>query len=219
MTEEEQLEIIKKWWQKHSTLITILLSIILLSASGYKYWRWHQEKITAQASNAYEHLMVAFANQDYKGVQSYSNQLITQYSHTVYASAARLTLSKLDMNNEEFDKAKKELDYVANNAPVSALKQIARIRIARLFVAKKAYQQALSELAQVDDEAYIPVVNEIKGDIYAATGKYQDAILAYKKAMSQVRTHGVGNLYLEMKTNELTALTQSVNDASHLQTA
>lgn len=211
MTEEEQLDAIKKWWQRYSTLISVVLSLLLLSFSGYKYWYWHQDKVSTQASNTYEHLMVAFSNKDNKSVKSYANQLINEYGETVYAHAARLTLAKLYVGRNHFDKARETLRYVADNSPMKALRQVARIRIARLLTAEKSYENALSELTAVDDAAYMPVVNELKGDIFVATGKYQQASIAYKEAINAVHTQGMGNLYLEMKTNELAALTQSVN--------
>lgn len=210
MTEEEQLEAIKKWWNKYSNVITVILSLVLLAVAGFKYWNWHQSKISMQASNAYEHLMVAFSNQDNKGVRSYANQLMNEYSDTVYADAARLALAKLFVTREKYEKARENLEYVAKNSKMTALKQVAKIRIARLFAAEKAYDKALAELTTVDDIAYMPVVNELKGDIYAATGKYQQAIVSYKEAITEVRTNGMGNLFLEMKTNELAALTQSM---------
>ncbi|WP_131783032.1 YfgM family protein [Legionella gresilensis] len=212
MTEEEQLEAIKKWWHKYSTLITIVLSLLLLSLSGYKYWHWHKEKVITEASNAYEHLMIAFSNQDDKNVKTYANQLIKEYSNTVYAHAARLTLAKLYVAKENFNKASQLLDYVANHCPVKPLKDVARIRIARVYTAQKSYDKALAELGKVDDLAYIPIVNELKGDIYTETGQYQQAINFYKKAISEVRTQGMGNLYLEMKTNELAALAQTIDN-------
>jgi predicted negative regulator of RcsB-dependent stress response len=210
MTEEEQLAAIKGWWNKHSNVLTVILSLALLAVAGFKYWNWHQEKISSQASSAYERLMVAFLNQDDKGIQSFANQLVNDYSQTVYADAARLTLAKLQVGKEKFDEAQQSLEYVAAHSKMPALKQVARLRIARLLAAKKAYGKALAELAVVDDAAYKPVVNELKGDIYAAQGQYQQAILAYKEAITEVRTNGMGNLFLEMKTNEIAALSQSM---------
>jgi predicted negative regulator of RcsB-dependent stress response len=210
MTEEEQLAAIKKWWNKYSNTLTVILSLLLLIAAGFRYWTWHQEKITAQASSAYEQLMVAFSNQDDKKIQSFANQLINDYGQTVYADAARLALAKLQASKEHYEKAQKTLEYVVTRSKMPALKEIARLRIARLLAAKKAYDKALNELSIVEDVAYKPVVNELKGDIYAATGQYQQAMKAYKEAITGVRTNGMGNLFLEMKTNEIAALSQSM---------
>lgn len=211
MTEAEQLEAIKKWWKRYSNVITVILSVILLVISGYKYWNWHQEKISQQASNTFEHLMLAFANQDTKGVRGYANQLVNDYSDSVYADAARLTLAKIYVLREKYAKAQEELSFVAAHSKVNVLQQIAKIRLARLLVAEKSYDKALNELNKVDSKVYMPVVNELKGDIYAATGKYQEAVISYKKAISEVQMSGMGNPFLEMKTNELASMTQSMN--------
>ncbi|MFC3907620.1 YfgM family protein [Legionella dresdenensis] len=211
MTEEEQIEAIKKWWRRYSTPITIILSVILLAASGYRYWQWHENKVNTQASNAYEHLMVAFSNHDNKAIKAYANQLTQQFSDTVYADAARMTLAKLYVSRDKLDKALEPLEYVASHSRLKALRQVARLRIARIMAAQKAYDKAIGELATVDDDSYMPLINELKGDIYTATGNYQQAAVAYKDAISEARTNGIGNQYLEMKTNELATLTQSMN--------
>lgn len=218
MTEEEQLEAIKTWWRNYSTLITIMLSIVLLILSGYKYWHWHQQKVMTEASNAYEHFMLAFSNQDNKSIKSYANQLTKEYNHSIYAYAARLTRAKLYVAKGNFNKASELLEYVADHCPAKPLKDVARIRIARLYTAQKSYDKALAALNKINDLVYLSVINELKGDIYTATGQYQQAMAYYKKANSEVRTQGMGNLYLEMKTNELAALVQSITTRPVLKT-
>ncbi len=217
MTEAEQLEAIKKWWKRYSNVITVILSVILLVISGFKYWNWHQAKIEQQASNAYEHLMVAFSNHDNKSVYGFANQLLADYGQTVYADAARLTLAKLYVLRDRYPKAQEELQYVATHSKVMVLQQIARIRLARLWVNSKSYDQALNELNHIQSSIYKPVVNELRGDIYAATGQYQQAVSSYREAMNEVQMKGMGNLMLEMKTNELIAMSQSMTD-KHSQT-
>jgi len=206
-TEDEQLELIKTWWKRYSSVITICISVVLLAMSGYKYWNWHTDKIHQQASNAYEHLMLSFANKDNKSVRSYANQLVKDYPDTVYADTARLTLAKLYVSHLQYAEARVQLEYVATHSKMVALQQVAKIRLARLLVAEKAYDKALDALSNITEATYLPVVSELKGDIYALTGRYQDAVSSYKEASNQVQMHGIGNLFLEMKTNELAAYT------------
>lgn len=209
MTEEEQLQAIKKWWQRYNTPILILFSVIMLSAAGYRYWNWHYEQSLTQASTVYERLMVSFSEHKNKEIRSYANQLIKNYDKTVYADAARMTLAKVYVEKDQNDKAKQLLDDVVMHSKVPAFKQIAKIRAARLLVAQKSFDKALNELAVIDDNAYMSIVNELKGDIFVEKGEYQQAIKSYKQAISEAKIHGIGNLFLEMKTNELAALTQS----------
>lgn len=220
MTEEEQLESIKKWWKHYGNLVTIFISLVLFCFAGYRYWNWHQDKLTQQASTAYEQMMVAFSNQDIKSVRSYANELIKDYNNSIYADVAHMTLAKMYVTKNKLDLAKSELQFVAAKSRMPALKQIAKIRIARILAGEKSYSNALNELASIEDSTYLPVINELKGDIYGATGQYQNAIAAYRLAISEVKNNGMGNLFLEMKTNELAIKNQSVAaDDKKVQTA
>jgi predicted negative regulator of RcsB-dependent stress response len=211
MTEDEQIEAIKKFWKKYNTLIIVTISLILFIASGVKYWYWHQNKITVQASKTYEQLMVAFSNQDNKSVKSYANELIEDYHSTVYADVARFALAKLYIERGQYDKAIETLKVAMETAHSKALKQVAKLRIARLLVSKEAYKPALLTLAAVDDPGYLPLINELKGDIYSSMGNYQKAVMAYQMAIKETRAQGMGNLFLEMKTNEMVALSHQVS--------
>ena len=212
MTEDEQMDAIKSWWKRYNSIIIVLFSLILLAISGVRYWNWHEEKVTQQASNTYEHLMMAFSNHDNKGVRGFAKQLTTEYGKSVYADAARLTLARLYVVNEKYPEARAQLEYVITHAKVNAMQQVARVRLARLLAADKSYPQALEELAEVDDAAYTPLVNELKGDIYAATGRYEQAFSFYRSATEEVQKKGMGNPFLEMKVNELAALTASLKN-------
>ncbi|MFT4057969.1 MAG: tetratricopeptide repeat protein [Legionella sp.] len=218
MTEEEQLESIKKWWKQYGNLITVILSIVLFAIAGYRYLTWHQDKLTQQASIAYEQMMLALSNHNNKTVKSYANELITDHNSTVYADVAHMTLAKIYISKNKLAQAQRELKAVANNSKMNSLKQIAKIRIARILSAEKAYTDALNELNVVVDVTYLPVINELKGDIYGATGKYEEAMSSYKQAIEEVKTNGMGNLFLEMKSNEVADKTHSmVSDEQKIQ--
>lgn len=219
MTEEEQLESIKKWWKRYGNVVTLVLSCILFAAAGYRYYIWHQDRIIEQASVAYEQMMLALSNENMSAVNSYANKLIKDHANTVYADAAHMTLAKVYVSNKELNKARNELRFVVNKSSMQSLKQIAKIRIARIFVSSQAYTDALKELSQIVDTTYLPVVNELKGDIYGATGQYQEAMISYKQAIDEVKSNGMANLFLEMKTNQIADKTQSMNsdDVLHIQ--
>ncbi|USQ12643.1 tetratricopeptide repeat protein [Legionella lytica] len=220
MTEEEQLESIKKWWKRYGNIVFVIISVILFSIAGYRYFTWHQGKLTQQASIAYEQMMIALSNNNTKAVKSFANELIKDHSKSVYADAAHMTLAKVYVSKNKLEQAQSELRIVADNSKLRTLKQIAKIRLARILVANKSYANALSELSKVEDATYLPVINELKGDIYGATGKYEEAMNSYKQAMDEVKVNGMGNLFLEMKTNEIAVKTQSmISDEKKTQAA
>ena len=210
MTEEEQLESIKKWWKQYGNLVTVVLSLILFGIAGYRYLNWHQDKLTQQASVAYEQMMVALSNQNIKAVRAYANELIHEHNRTVYADAAHMTLAKIYVSKNKVEQAREDLQAVATDSKMSTLKQIAKIRIARIFAAEKSYTNALKELSSVHDNTYLPVINELKGDIYGATGQYQESMNSYKQTLDEVKNNGMGNLFLEMKTNAIASKSHSM---------
>ncbi|MCH9717565.1 MAG: tetratricopeptide repeat protein [Gammaproteobacteria bacterium] len=213
MTEDEQLEAIKDWWKRNQRWITMLVSGALLLVAGYRYWAWHTDKVQHEASQAYEQLMVASSNQEAHAIEAYAKAIVKEYPKTVYGDAARLMLAKHWVTQKKLDDAVRELEQVVLHAKMPALKQVARIRLARLWIAEKTYDKALNYLEQTDSLIYKPLVDELKGDVYAATGRYEAAEALYREAREEVKLRGVGNVFLEMKTNELATLTGAAHSA------
>ena len=215
MTETEQLEEIKKWWLRNQRWITTTIFVIVLVVTGYRYWSWHLEKTMEQASIAYQNMMLSSSQNDDKGTQSYANLLVKDYSKTVYASAAHLALAKVFVSQVDYDKAADQLAQVAHNSKMDALKQIATLRLARIYLAQKQYQQALKELETINSSIYSSiyssVVSELQGDIYVAMGDYSKANNSYASALKAAQSSGVNNLYLEMKNSAVASMLQSKN--------
>lgn len=205
MTEEEQLEAIKKWWQRYSTPILIILSLIMLAIAGYRYYSWHQEKVQMNASITYERMMLSFSNQNSADVTSFANDLIQHYPDHIYADVARLLLAKQKISNKHPAKAIQYLKNIVQHAKNPVIRQIARTRLARIQLADKHYDQALAVLAVSDDPTFEPVVAELTGDIYMQMGDGSKARAAYQKAIDLTSALELPNMFLEMKVNEVLA--------------
>ncbi|OGV31882.1 MAG: hypothetical protein A3E88_07690 [Legionellales bacterium RIFCSPHIGHO2_12_FULL_35_11] len=206
MTEDEQVELLKSWWKKYNSVIIVSISILLLAISGFKFFLWKHEKKMSAASVAYEHMMVSVANGDTNAVKSYSETLISKYGSTVYADAARLTLAKNAVDTHKYKIAKNLLEKICKQCRAKVILDIARIRLARILIQEKDFTYALAELAKVENESYLPIINELKGDISALSGKTEEAVSYYKKAIGGVDTSGIGNLFLEMKSNDIISI-------------
>jgi predicted negative regulator of RcsB-dependent stress response len=206
LNEYEQWNALKKWWHKYNGIIILAFSMILLSISAYKYWRWHEESKLQFASNLYEQMMLASANHQNKQIKDLANQLVRDYPKSIYADAARLNLAKIAVAAKNYDKAEAALKWVAENSQTSELADVAKIRLARVWLAKQQYKDALGILKNMHSKAYLPLVDELRGDIYTAMNQYDKAVDFYRKALSEVQNYGVGNLFLEMKSNDSVAV-------------
>ncbi len=203
MSEEEQVEMLKSWWKKYGNIITILISIVLLSIAGVRYWNWHKNSISQQASSIYERMIVSYADKDYKQLQSNSQRLIDDFKSTVYADVANLTMAKVAVSRDKYKNAKKSLAAVIANSKSQVIVNIARIRMARILLSEKNYKDAQAEISKVSDKSLQAIVNEIEGDIALAQNNKDDAIKYYKAAIVEVEKTGGSNLFLEMKANAL----------------
>jgi predicted negative regulator of RcsB-dependent stress response len=198
-TEEQQLEAIRSFAKKNQDTIMIIFILLACLFGGYKYWQWHQIKTKTEASNLYESLMFAAAQDKTEEIHGYADRLIHSYASTVYAQAATLLLAKNDVKEAQFEKAKQKLDSVIKHAPVRALQQIARIRLARLLMSEKNYPQALNILSEKVDAHYDAVINELEGDIYTAQHQITRAKQSYEDALRIGKQKGMENKILEMK--------------------
>ena len=217
MTEEEQIEAIKGWWKKHGNTVSTVILILVMCFAGFRYWQWHKQKVGFQASNLYEQMLSAYTNQDNKAIVSRANILVQNHNGTVYGDAAHLTLAKVAAEKKLYDKAVNHLNAVIKDDKDSALTQIAKIRLARVLLAKKQYQSALSAIDKISNSSYMSLVKELRGDIYTAMGDFNKAKLAYEEALTSSRKQKMGNLFLEMKTNDVAR--QQVSEQSSIKTA
>lgn len=218
LNEYEQWDALKKWWQKYNAIVIVLFSLVLLSCSAYKYWQWHRESRMQQASNTYERMMLASANHQNDQVKKMANSLLKDFPHSIYADAARLSLAKLAVFAKNYEEAEKQLKSVALDSQTPELADVAKIRLARLWVSHQQYQQALDILKGIQGKAYAPLVDELRGDIYTGMNQFDKAVDFYRQALSEVQNYGVGHLFLEMKSNDMTAFSkaQSINKSKNV---
>lgn len=203
LNEYEQWNALKKWWHKYNAIVIVLFSLFLLSCSAYKYWNWHQASQNLQASNTYEQMMLASANHQTKQIRRMANILVKDYSESIYADAARLSLAKLAVIDKNYPEAEKQLKWVSNKSHISELADVAKIRLARIWMGQQKYHNALAILKNMQAKTYLPLVDELRGDIFTNMNQYDNAVKYYQKALTEVQNYGVGNLFLEMKTNDM----------------
>ena len=199
MTEKEQLEQIKEWWNRSGKWLAVAVIIGLAIGFGYRYWQRHEIKQDEAASQLYQMVAVErFKKQP--GVElQYVKQLQSNYSDSPYSTFAAFLLAKDQVAQKQFQQAVTYLDWVVQHAPTKSLKQLARIRAARVLVAMKQNKKAMEMLANVDDKTFLPMIENVKGDIYHAEGNVKAADAAYQKAKIGYMALGVENPLMLMQ--------------------
>lgn len=203
LTEQQQIEQFKAWWRTHGLSVFLFFLAAFLSGVLWHYWLKHRELKLERGSTHYEELLSAVMNNDTEVTLREATLLKNNYEHTPYAALATLMIARNDIYQNNYPAAQEQLAWVMEHANSPALKQVARIRLSRLYIQENKAKQALVVLEKVDDTAYVPMIDETRGDAYFALGDRDQARVAYQQAMSSVRGYAVLRPLLVMKLDNL----------------
>ncbi|HUT40857.1 MAG TPA: tetratricopeptide repeat protein [Gammaproteobacteria bacterium] len=207
VTDEQQLETIKKWWQANgSSIITgVILGIAVLF--GGKAWFAWRENIAQQASDIYTSMAGALEQGDRMATIERASMLISDYSGTPYAALAALAIARLRVEEGELEAAQTQLQWVVDNADADYTRLIARLRLARVMLALEDVDGAEAVLLAAGPAADTEVMFvELKGDIYSARGHQEQAATAYSQALSIAAPDYPGSHLLQLKYDNARAL-------------
>lgn len=201
-TEEEQVESIKNWLKEYGSTVILSVAIVIAISYGWRFWQGHQETINAQASSAYEELLISQMNGQPRFTTLKAQYIIKQYPSTPYAKLAAFVLAQQDVYNNNYSDADQQLKWVVQNTKGS-MQQIAKIRYARVLLAEGNSKQALSLLDNPEDKAFISATDNIRGDIYLALGNKTAAKEAYQAAYNAAPNNDSSKPLIQMKLADL----------------
>ena len=94
VTEEQQIEAIKKWFNRYGNTLSWVIFVVLAIALVIKYWFHHQEVVARQASDSFETLVLGVAQKEEITIQNQADKLIKEDPKSTYATFAAYTLAK-----------------------------------------------------------------------------------------------------------------------------
>ena len=200
-SDQEQIQMLKDWWKKYGPTILTGLLVFFIANFSWSFWRNYQQRYTGEASLLYTRMLSALQQQKSDEVQMFGNYLLKDYKRTPYASLAGLLLAKAAVDQQKLDLALTQLQAVINTSSTATLKQIAKIRAARVLLALHKNPEALDLLRKIDDQSFLAEVLETRGDIWLAQEKKTEAIAAYQDAL--LHSTEVQSPLLKMKLERL----------------
>ena len=215
LTDEEKLELLKKWWKENggSIITGVVLGLALLF--GGKAWFAYQDRQAATASNIYAVMMVALDNGNAAVVTQRAGILMTDFSSTPYASLAGLALAKLKLDEGELVAAHAQLRWVLDNTGSEVLREIARLRLIRVLIAEQDLEGAEALIAQANKAgAFEALYAEIDGDIYTVRGDFINASKAYEQALAAMAGDSPGRKQLQLKYEHALILSPGAEEVS-----
>lgn len=203
LTEEQQIELIKKIWKEYGFSAIAGIAIALTVGFG---WRFYQNYVTSRAERAsiiYERVLSDLVTNQIQDASTQSHLLIQNYSATPYAKLAAFLLAKQSVLENKLDDAVTQLQWVVKHGSSDTFLQIARLRLARVYLAQKKPDEALDILKKVNSNAYLGLISEVRGDAYLQLKKVDQARDAYQTALKQLPDTAINRSLLQMKLDDL----------------
>ncbi|MGE0371519.1 MAG: YfgM family protein [Gammaproteobacteria bacterium] len=188
--EEEQLEELKKWWEKYRNPVIYGLLAGIVTILGVRAWMVHQGDLTVSASNEYEQLQIELRAGNAAAVSKRGDYIIDTYPRTPYAVLAAFALAREHVDRGDPAAARARLEWVIEHGKQPEFVHIARLRLGKLLLAMGEGAQALALLEPVEADTYAAEYAELKGDIYAETGQTARARQAYELALDKAGAQG-----------------------------
>ncbi len=193
MDEREQLEALKDWWRINGARIVSLLVIVGLAIVGWRGWQWYQETSTADASAVYRDFFGALGIPDPEqeissearaSAELLAERLKTEYANSSYALFAAMILAREAVHRGDLEGAETELNWALTTADSIPVRDLVRLRLARIQIARDQTDAALDTLAQIENRSTLAVqVAELQGDAYYRSYRLDRARSSYQEAL------------------------------------
>jgi predicted negative regulator of RcsB-dependent stress response len=194
ISEQQQVEEIKKWLHENGTAILAGLVIGLSAVFGWRAWDGHRHDTAQQASVAYMQMVDNYKTGKLSVAALDGDDIIAHYGKTNYATFSALLLAGIKVEMGDTTAAIAHLQWAVGNAQQPELKQLAMLRLAQLLLSEKKIDEALKQVEAMDPTQYVALRAELLGDLYRAKGEpvkarsaYQDALKALGKGTDGLR--------------------------------
>lgn len=202
ISEEQQIEQIKKWWSENASSIIISLVLGVGGVMGWRYWTDNQINQSAQASTHFDAMLVAVENNQFEKAETTANVIINDFSATPYLVYSQLTLAKIQFEQKDYAKSAATYRAIIANNTAKSIAHLARKRLADVYIDQQQYDAALSVLSAAYPASFAAAFEERKGDIYRYQGKKEEANSAYLLAKAAL-TEAEDSEFLQQKMDDL----------------
>lgn len=162
LQEQEQLDNLKAFWSKWGNWVTGLATLVLLAVAAWNGWTWYLRDQGLKASALFESVEQAVAAKESDKAARLLAEMQTRFARSAYTGQASLLVAQAAAKPEV---AAAALQWAANQAEPSDLRDLARLRLAGLQLDAKQWDAAAQTLNGVVSEAFAALVADRRGDL------------------------------------------------------
>ncbi|MEA5445424.1 tetratricopeptide repeat protein [Gammaproteobacteria bacterium AB-CW1] len=202
-SDEEAIDAVKRWWRENGAFVIAGLVIGVALIAGWRFWQASMETQAAEAGNRVEQVNMAAEMGDFDQAATLADELLADYRRTSQAAHGALRVAALAVDTGRLEEAADYLRWAVDNGRDQELAKLARVRLARVYVALDDPQSALDVLDGVDPGRYVALFEEARGDALLAAGEPAAAREAYGRALDADNDEFGASAALEMKYHDL----------------
>jgi predicted negative regulator of RcsB-dependent stress response len=182
LEEQERIDAIKDWWEVNGKYVYAALAAFVLSLAGWRGWQYWTQSQAEDAAKMY--VEVAKSRADPKKFVAAVDQIVAKHPGSFYASQAQLLAARDAFDRSDLATARTRLEWVVDKGAPSH-RGVASVRLGAVLLDDKKYAEALKALDANTDESFAPMVADMKGDVYYAQGRIDEARAQYKAAVEK----------------------------------
>jgi FimV-like protein len=209
LSEKEQWEAVKSWLRENGLWIIAGVAVGAGLLGGWNWYHSHADEVGGHASAKYNQVLDAFAKGDRTQAFVLVGELERDYPSSPYVDQVKLSVARAYVESGDLDKAARELQDVTEHSKDAELATLAKLRLARVQIAQKKVDDALTTLNGVQPGAFAPRFHEVRGDAYFAKGDKANALKEYLSAKVSDLDRASDNPGLDLKISDLSADTAS----------
>ncbi|HJL80161.1 MAG: tetratricopeptide repeat protein [Gammaproteobacteria bacterium] len=204
LTDQQQAEIVKKWLKDNGLFIVASFGIAISGVFGMQYYKNSNLKQAENASRLYADMEFSVRQKRLSQAQTILQQMDNDFSGSAYQIQSHLSMAKLFMDSLDYDNAITQLEFVLEQADDENFSMVARQRIARIYIEKGDFQDALDLLGKAEfPEAFEAQFEIIKGDAYLGMGEEENARSAYEIALKSLSPGSFAYDFTKMKFEQI----------------
>jgi predicted negative regulator of RcsB-dependent stress response len=203
LTDDEQLEVVKHAIVEYAPW---LIGGVIIGAAlffGIRYYGSFRDERNLKAAAQFNAMSAAFQANDQAKSWQLAEGLVKDYASTPYADQAQLAIARLHIEDGKLDKAVSPLTQVMNTSKDSELRQVARLRLARVLTDLGKPDEAIKTLSEGTPGSFAGRYHEVHGDALYVKKDFAAAVTEYKAALAAADASGINAALLELKIQDL----------------
>ena len=185
LSEKEQIEKMRAWWSEYGWYVVGGIALGAIILFGINFYQSRQAEDAVAASVLYDEITEHVTNGNLEAAEAAAGRLDGDYRNSSYAAQSKLAMARLYMDKNRDQDAAEALNALLAMGGFEHLKNVARVRLAKILLYQGKPEEVLSLLEGRDDQAFAALYAEERGDAYVALGRYDEAREAYQAALSE----------------------------------